>query len=174
MSFKKKLFALATNQKYEEIKKMVAEGSEINVSNEYNYNLLHIVSKQPKGYTIIPFLIAQGLDINQQDNLTKDTPLIVAANYQLLENVKALLSYPLEINSINSESFSALNYAVYNEHQEITEILLAHDANINVHNKKYRKYKKVGNVCKKLLLAVMVLHHFPYTTLTRSAPPGRS
>ena len=133
----KELFTLAENQEFDKIKAFSEAGGGINVVNDNNENLIHIIARYDNANELMAYLIKKGVDINQQEKLMLDSPLMIATKYDCLKNVKLLLENNANPYLINSENYAAFSLATFNEFNEIINVFIAYKVDINFHGETF-------------------------------------
>ncbi|MCZ4244500.1 ankyrin repeat domain-containing protein [Pedobacter punctiformis] len=98
------------------IKALVNGGCDINYTNTYSENLIHLVVSNnritpEKGLEYLQFLIDGGVDINMP-NIVKKTPLIKAVDGHKASYLDILLENGAHCNDIDNEGNTAFFYAV--------------------------------------------------------------
>eukprot|EP01038_Epipyxis_sp_PR26KG_P006096 gene6096-8400_t len=121
-----------------------------NIKNSEGWSAL-LLSSQKGLLLILKLILLKGSDINQQNHYGSSALMRACANGHV-SIVKYLLDYnksnnnsndrepELYINQTDSESWTALHYAVFNEHEDIVRLLIS-DSRINIKIK-----NKEGNI----------------------------
>ena len=122
------------------------ENLNVNIQNYYGETALHLVintrdavimhskKKWPfnrctDGYTkIVKFLLNKGADTNLQ-NYDGDTPLHLAASYEMEYIIKLLLHYNADVNIKNKKGETALNSAKNNKYPHVKILLTDNEVN---------------------------------------------
>jgi len=120
------LIEAAQGGQKKEIEKLLNQGANINVQDEYGESPILAASK--RGFVeIVKILLDRGADINLADT-DGSTPLIEASKLGHLDVVKLLLSRGANVNLKDKDNETALSYAVQNDLQEIKELLMKYVA----------------------------------------------
>ncbi|RMJ17772.1 hypothetical protein CDV36_002555 [Fusarium kuroshium] len=80
---------------------------------------------------VMDFLIEHGASIDIRDP-NRDTALILAATRGSCDGILRLIKAGANVETRGTDQFTALCYAVYNDHQEATELLLDNGADCHV------------------------------------------
>jgi hypothetical protein len=75
--------------------------------------------------------LASGTDVNAEDDLYGDTPLLWAAGFGHKEVAALLIAKGADVNAKDDTGMTPLNYAAIGGHTEVTELLIAKGADVN-------------------------------------------
>jgi len=75
--------------------------------------------------------LASGTDVNAEDDLYGDTPLLWAAGFGHKEVAVLLIAKGADVNAKDEEAATPLHWAAYKGHKEIAKLLIAKGANVN-------------------------------------------
>ena len=132
------LFAAVTNGRVDEVKKLIAQGADVNVVDEYGRTPLHITAAAGQ-VEIVKLLLAHGARLEIKDNAGR-TPLHYAAGAAApfhpqpwpLDAARILLDKGAGINVQDKRGWTPLHYAVFELYSIPTvEFLIERGADIN-------------------------------------------
>ncbi len=117
------LIELARNSIFEDLKKQIYEGDDVNKADYSNNGWTPLIYTSHYGrFHIVKELINVGVDINKTDNFGC-TALIYASTYGYLNIVKILLEFGADIYKNSIDKHTALSIALQNGHKEIVNII---------------------------------------------------
>ena len=109
---------------------LIAAGANIEIKNGNGRSPLHAASRFGKLGTV-KMLVRAGAGVRVADN-DGDTCLTLAAYFGHTETVRYLVGLPdVEVNHEESESFTALHFAVQEGHRDVVEVLIDAGADID-------------------------------------------
>ena len=79
----------------------------------------------------VKYLIRKGANLEMKDNVRHATPLINASRRSFKDIVEILLMHGANIHAKDFIGFSALSFAIENNHQDIAKLLIKYKANVN-------------------------------------------
>jgi len=139
----------------EQVKKLIAQGADINEKGKYGRNALHAACCYKDRGTIIRLLIDHGANVNARDGV-ESTPLHFAARYADKQTVELLLSKGADVNAKNRKKgrtplFEAMTSPAEGR-KEVVEILVAKGAKVSAFHlaaymgemEKLKKYLQEG------------------------------
>lgn len=114
------------------VKSLISKSVAINDLGEDGRSALYLAAQE--GYMpILKVLVHHGADVNTVSvNDDDSTPLIIAAFRGHADVVNFLSDYPVNINSKDSDGYTALSWAWENEYTDIVQALIKKGANLNV------------------------------------------
>lgn len=117
------------NNDYEEVKKLVESGADVNVRDQGFVTPLHEAVLNGRK-EIVDFLCKHNADIEAEELYDSCTPLMIAANNGEVDIVKILLQYGANIHHKDADGDTAYEYAdsAMNE-KEIKELLKQYENN---------------------------------------------
>ncbi|MBA3954639.1 ankyrin repeat domain-containing protein [Candidatus Dependentiae bacterium] len=138
-SFDKELFNAVHNNDILQVKQLIDAGANVNTSDDSGYMPLHKAVQQ--GHSgIIKVLLDAGCNVNAVvKNVTRNTALHIAVNYDHKESVKLLLEAHVNVNITNTFNETALHAAVFKSSTAIVKLLLNTDADSDVHAPSWNK-----------------------------------
>ncbi|XP_055307945.1 poly [ADP-ribose] polymerase tankyrase-like [Sitodiplosis mosellana] len=113
-----------------EVKKLINEGANVNIGNEFKVTPLHYAAENGD-IDVAEELINNGADVNIGNNL-QITPLHYAAMDGHMEVVKLFIRKGAKVNYGNHFHMTALHYAAMNGHKDIAEYLIAKGADVHL------------------------------------------
>ncbi len=119
------------------LRTVLKSGSSIQKSHCFNdetfYQLLKSKQMHCQGLNgnDIRMLIKAGMDVNDQKNSMRHTPLMVTAKFGLTDAFKALLEAGANISAVNDEGKTALHYAAFGGVLENVNLLIQNKADVN-------------------------------------------
>lgn len=112
----------------ETVKKLIAEGADVNIITAEPIESTVLMIAASKGYIeIMKILIENGAHVNATSNEGYTALMRAARNGQTVA-IKILLQNNADINAKNYGGMSALKFAANNYYQDIVKILLSHGA----------------------------------------------
>ncbi len=126
------LLEACKNNNYEEAKKLIEQGADVNTKGEVEFTPLHLASWNENGFEIARLLIEKGADVNAKDGYGY-TPLHRAAqNYDGFEIAKLLIENVADVNTKDKYGSTPLHIAASNEGGfVIAKLLIAKGADVN-------------------------------------------
>ncbi|MFC1792773.1 ankyrin repeat domain-containing protein [Planctomycetota bacterium] len=116
------LHGAAASGDEEEVKRLVAQGADLNARNQNGQTPLHLALKHGWGTV---FLISQGADVNAKDQAGR-TPLMMAAIRGREHLAEVLIVQGADVNAKANKGETALSLAKENGKANIVELLLKH------------------------------------------------
>jgi len=114
---------------FEALKRLLADGYNINEYDSSHRTPLHVASERGR-MDIVEYLIEEGADINSRE-LNGNSPLCFAAYAGHLDIVKKLHAQGADISLTNKGNYSALHMAAIKGHTDIVKFLVANGVDIN-------------------------------------------
>ena len=81
---------------------------------------------------VVKFLLDKGADVNERMTQNNTTPLLVASQNGHVEILKLLLDKGAQVNVHYKTGFSPLHFAIGSKNTESIEVLIQHQANLNL------------------------------------------
>lgn len=129
------LYLACYNYKFESVKTLISNGTEINISGEYN-PLDMASSNSYYGTEIVEFLLKNNADVNLVCRGTSVTPLMGALHQKKTDSLKLLLNAGANTNHIDANGESPLGRISVFEFPEHISLLLDFKAKINFQDRK--------------------------------------
>jgi len=104
------------------VKVLVDAGADVNHKDNIGFTCFY-AAVQEKHKPIIEYLLSKGVRVNETNGQNNDTPLHKACVSGSLEVVKILVNAGADINAVNKQGKSSLDFAVENNHQSIVDYL---------------------------------------------------
>lgn len=116
---------------------LIHAGADVNYSDSSDYQspLEEVICSQPdKGcFETVKLLIDNGAYLDESTNEdTWDTPLHLAATFELPDIMMLLIKSGAQLNVLNREGYTPLGSAICGNHNESAKILLENGADVNV------------------------------------------
>ncbi|MDZ5472580.1 M48 family metallopeptidase [Bacillus sp. 31A1R] len=115
------LMDAASTNDVDEIARLISEGEDVNQADDEGSTPLHWAI-QDYSYEAVELLLQEGANPNTA-NIYDTTPLISAVFMGDAEMVSLLLEYGVDTNYVDSEGYTAYDYAVEYEYNDIIELL---------------------------------------------------
>jgi len=103
----------------------IERGADVNTRNALGWTVLHSAIRGSLDLTVVKLLVERGADVNAKDD-AGDTPLIEVAKRGYLEVAEVLMNERVDINAVNGEGRTALDYAIEGHHEDIVALLVRH------------------------------------------------
>jgi len=114
--------------------RLIRAGADVDVSDDYGVNLLHLACIN-RDATLVKNLLTAGANPNRA-KMTGETPLMTCSDTGTVEGVSALLAQGAEVNAKeNKEEQTALMWATAEGHEDIVSLLVASGADVNARSK---------------------------------------
>jgi len=132
-----KLPADAQVKALEEVKTLLKKGGAVNGDYGKGLTPLHWAARH--GFTqVAEFLIENGADLNAKERaIAQSTPLHVAATYNQVVVARLLIAKGGRVDATDKWGSTPLQYAAFNGHDDLIELLLYKGANINHQETRY-------------------------------------
>jgi ankyrin repeat protein len=118
------------NNNPQAINVLIRAGANVNVSDSYGVNLLHLACLNQDA-KVVQQLLSKGADANRE-KITGETPLMTCSNTGTIEGVSALLTHGAKVNAKESkEDQTALMWASAEGYEDVVRLLV--EANADVH-----------------------------------------
>lgn len=105
------LFRALVKKKFNIAYKMIEEGADINIKNQYNLTpLLHLTSIGHSFF--VQVLLKKGADVNVKESRRGLSPLMMAATFNKIDYIKWFLEKGAKINVKDNNGNTALDYAL--------------------------------------------------------------
>ncbi len=118
----------AVEQNFQEVKRLVESGADVNQGNSYDTTALHCVA-QSGSLEIVKYLAEHGADVNCK-NWRNETALQYAAKSGSLEIVEYLVENGADMNCLNTSNRTNLHFAVECNSLEMVKYLVEHGAKV--------------------------------------------
>ena len=128
---KETLHGAVASGNFEEVKRLITEGVDVNVKNETNETPLHIAASRGSK-DVAELLIAKGAIVNVRGN--SNTPLHLAARNGRTTLVELLLNKGADINANDNQGYTPLGRAMANKHPKVIALLREHGAKESLHD----------------------------------------
>ncbi len=118
----------------DEIKKLLAQGADVNARDTMGVSPLHFAAARGDK-EIAEHLISKGANVNAVDNIWKNTPLHTAARFGRSNIIEVLVSKGADLNAKYISGHTPLHVAAIEGNSEALKTLIIKGANINSQDK---------------------------------------
>jgi cytohesin len=126
----KSLHQAAKDGDLEQVKKLIAQGADVNAMNNQGRTPLHLAAFH--GHReVAALLVARGADVNTSMRDDPWTPLLDAACTGRTQVVKLLLQHEAKVDAGDSHGYTPLLYAIWSADEESVRTLISAGADVN-------------------------------------------
>lgn len=130
----KEYFHLVANRRPKDVKEYCKKLPDVNITDK-DGNSAAIVAADKDRPLMVKVLHELGVDINRQNNTSKDSPLIKAAWRNSKYAAEKLCELGANVNLVNRDLNTALHLCCSENHRYIAQLLIRHKAELNLKNK---------------------------------------